>query len=709
MQYDGTTFGIIPDTFSTILSNYLNQLQNVFPNANSPDDPIYTLAYVISTQDQLLQAALTTLWNSLNSNTAQGLGLDILANTVLNLTRKGATPSNAVALINIAPIYSTCIIQITVSAGSGSLTSGWIATGGVTTTNPYYYVGPTITITASNVYLINVQSLDTKTAVPASNFTGGTAISGATFTVTNLSSAILGSLTLPQSFQVTASSLGVNSPIYSPAQDYFFTEQGSYYILLYSTNIVQPIGQFMLNTFTDASGSANYLNFITSIRNTYAAILGTAAETDAQFSERRRFYLNVEGQSYNGLQKAIEDLNIAALQSLFIDETISETYNYSTLIIKVTVSSLTFPVVIPNSWTVYGTATPSPNYKTYQSYSFVSNGDYYIPTYSTDVNTAVGIGTILTADSPYPAGGVTVVTNLDPAILSGGNGLIPVGLGQRGYTIYLEYPTVNPESFVDVIMNVTAISGGPIIIAAGWQATGFSTTSPYLTIGIYTIPTVGAYTIRVFSTDLTTVVAANSFNGGTSVSGLTFSITQPTAGTLGGGFDVNDPNLQLIAETAFQYHAFGTQFYPSSIGATTFAVNTQFPGYTYDVILNPFQQKLITCDLKLIYNADPSDGGQSGIFDVTLLPTLQSDILELIQLYFLSKTQPTDLVYTITELSEILYNTYTGIVALIGNTSIFSFGVVSDSSSGLVFLRRPIGYNFILTNANFTFSAVNKD
>ena len=97
--------------------------------------------------------------------------------------------------------------------------------------------------------------------------------------------------------------------------------------------------------------------------------------------------------------------------------------------------------------------------------------------------------------------------------------------------------------------------------------------------------------------------------------------------------------LQQIAETCYQYHPLGTQFYSGGIGATTFTVSTPYPGYTYPVILNPFQTTQITCNLEIVYNADPGDAGFSnGVFNTSLLPTLQTTVLNIINEYFLSKT-----------------------------------------------------------------------
>ena len=112
MLVDGTTFGIIPDSLDTILDNYLEQLAPIFPNATNPDSPTYTQFYVKAVYDKKIQDALQILWNSINSNTASGLGLDILSSTILNLTRRPATKSSCDVTIEIGPIYSTCDVIV---------------------------------------------------------------------------------------------------------------------------------------------------------------------------------------------------------------------------------------------------------------------------------------------------------------------------------------------------------------------------------------------------------------------------------------------------------------------------------------------------------------------------------------------------------------------------------------------------------------------
>jgi hypothetical protein len=701
MQVNGTTYGIIPDTFNTILNNYLTPLLNVFPNATSMDDPIYALAYQCAVQDQLNQAALQTLWNAINANTAQGLGLDILANTVLNLQRNGLIQSSCGIAVTIGPIYSTCQIQLTVTSGAGTIPIGWTVTGTASPTSPYQYVGPALINPSPGVYYLEMQSLDTSTPIPASSFNTGTPVGSLVFTVTNPAAAVLGSLTLPKGWGVSALLLNPNGPVYSLNSPETFTSAGTYNMIVYSDNITQPVSPMMLTNIID-----NLNGLVTKVSNKYSAILGTPPETNAQFQARRKYYLNVQGQTYYGMEKAIINLKTPALESVFIAETITSNDNLSVCLIQIVVNYTGSPVILPVGWTVFGTATPEFPYQTIQEYTFNSSGTYYILVYSKDVSTSIPIGNFTSAQAPYP-GNVTSIANTDPAVLGQ-----MIGLGQRGYTVYLAYPVVYSFSFCVMQLVVTSVVGGPITIPIGWQATGFVTTSPYVTQQTYTISSAGTYFINVFSSDLTTNVPIGGFTGGNAVAGLTFTASNTTPSTLGGGFDTNDLYLQQIAQACYAYHPLGTQFYPAVVGSTVFTVPTPYTGYTYDVTLNPFQTVQVTCNLLLVFNTDPNSAGYNGgVFDTTLLPTLQTSIQEIINNYFLSKTLPTDLVYTINELSEILQNTYAGIVALVGNGStIFSFGTLTPSvTTGRVYLQKLIGSNFQLSTANFNFNYINKD
>lgn len=99
-------------------------------------------------------------------------------------------------------------------------------------------------------------------------------------------------------------------------------------------------------------------------------------------------------------------------------------------------------------------------------------------------------------------------------------------------TIYFNVPIadiVNPQSTVQIQLTVTALAGaGPYTIPTGWQATGYSTTAPYLTINDYTINATGIYYLTLYSTDITTNVPAAGFTNGTAVAGLTFTVTNPS-------------------------------------------------------------------------------------------------------------------------------------------------------------------------------------
>jgi hypothetical protein len=615
MQVD-SKYGIIPDTQKQILDNYLSFLKNVFPNANSPDDPTYVIASICSYFDELNQSALEALWNTKNSDTASGIGLDILSNTVLNLFRKSLTPSSCVLKIVVQNLLSFCDIQIDVTVASPqTIPIGW-AVSGTVSPSPAYASLTALSIPSSGVYTIRLYSTDVSTIVPISAFNAGTAVPGVTFiTVSNPGQNVLGTLVIPTDWAVTASSIP-KSPIYTPNQYYTYTANGTYYLLLYSTDILTDINIGQLNTFTQINNiNPTPAPMIASITNLNPNVLGSPAESDAQFAARRRYYLNIEGQTYYGLEKVILNINAPALKSVFVSETITDNYNASICIIKITVTVTSGSVVIPINWTVYGTAVTLAPYKTQEAFSFTSSGEYYIPVFSIDGSTAIPIGNFTSGDVIT---GVVVNGNLDPAILN-----TTIGLGQRGYTIYLNYPAIGP--------------------------------------------------------------------------GVTF--------------DIQDVYLQQIASACFEYHPLGTQFYSGGAGNTNFTVKTPYSGYIANVILNPLIISEATVHLTLVYNVDPEDAGFSnGIFPVNLITggVLKTQLIDLINAYFNSKTLPTDLVFSINELSELIQAEYTGIVALNSGTVPFTFGTISPSTSNVVFLRRPIGYVFNLTDANFNFNAVNK-
>jgi hypothetical protein len=433
MQFD-SNYGIIIDSLNTIQTNYQTAFLPTFSDATSADSPAYVISQITAGFDYQIQQALQVLWNSLNANTASGLGLDILASSILNLNRRGLIPS-------------TAVVRFTVN----------LAPGGGT---------PTIT-----------------------------------------------SLTIPATWAVTTASI-TPSPVYTPNQSYTYNASGTYSIIVYSTDIINSVAAGALNIASSLGG------YVTNVTNAAATSLGTARESDSQFAARRKYYLNVSGQTYYGLEKSILNLNIAALRSVFVAETINT----------------------------------APN--------------------------------------------------------------------QRGCTVYLEYPT---------------------------------------------------------------------------------------NGAAGNNFDINDLNLQSIAQTVYNYHPAGTNTYGqgANIGATDFTVQTPYGGYTGVVTLNPIQLRRVGVKLDFIYNVNPNDAGYNGqVFPLNTLPGLKASVLALVNNYFRSKTLPTDLMYTITELTTLIQATYLGVVDL------RSFNFITYGAGGrtdLVYLRREIGFTYNLADADFAFTTINKD
>jgi hypothetical protein len=712
MQVNGTTYGIVPDDFNTILNTYLTQAQSTFPNATTADSPIYTMCYISAQQDQILQSALASLWNALNANTAEGTGLDILSDTILNLKRPELIQSSVQAQVTIGPVYSVVQARFVVDAVSVNPVlkpaPGTVQLTGFSTLSPYYITDSTDwpNITSPGVYFINFYSLDTYTAVSSLSFTGtNIVIPGMTFTsVSNPLSAALGSFTIPSDWALTSDSIN-NAPIYKTRLPYTFRSAGTYTVLTYSDNLDTQISSGQLNVIVNNLGGK-----VLSVTNTYAGILGTPAFNDKQFRELRKNYLNVEGQTYNGLVKAVEDLDIPGLQSIFVAETITDEVNQALLILRIVTTA---SVVIPLGWSVVPSVGPfpTPAFSTLQQFSFSSAGTYYVPLYSSDLLTVVPIGS--TFSPSIVISNISSISNLDPSLSTvfgtTSGALQPFGLGERGVTAYLSYPTIfNSVSTLTMRLDVTAVGGSaPYIINPGWQATGFSTLSPYVTTTSYFVSVPGVYYLQVQSTDLTTTVPPNSFTGGTAVSGLTFTSTNTTAANRGQGFDTGDPNLQLVAQTLFNFHALGTNFYPATIGSTYFNVKTPYSGYSSNVILNPFQTVQVTVNLLLRYNTDAQGGS---IFNVSLLPTLKDLLRNIINNFFKSKTDATNLTYTINELIEVINHEYAGIVALVGNSpTYFSFGTLGPTVNGLLYITKPIGSNFNLTDANFNFLAKNKN
>jgi hypothetical protein len=608
MLVDGTTFGIIPDSFDTILSNYLEQLAPIFPNATNPDSPTYIQFYVKSVFDKKIQDALQILWNSINSNTASGLGLDILSSTILNLTRRPATKSSCDVTIEVGPIYSTCDVIVTVTSGSGTLPTGWLFYSEAILPDTYRYLGNSINVPGPGLYYLTISSTDTTTPIPSGSVTGADPLPGLNFTIINPQSAKLGQLTIPTSWKVSASYLGSSSPTYSPSQNLVFDTPGFKDVTLYSDEILTSIAQGRLDTV-----SSNFGGQILGIYNPNSSLLGLAQETDEQLAKRRQIYLNVEGSTYYGLEKVILGLQVPGLQSVEVQEIINDSDVSSICIIELVVDLGTSPsVLIPAGWTVSGSVSPTSEYKTNEEFVFQTSGTKYIAVFSRDLVTEIPAGAFTSADSPYPTQ-ITSINNPSPAVLGALN-----GLGSRGYAVYLSYPL------------------------------GFD-----------------------------------------------------------GKLNPEDPYLKLIAQSCYNYHSFGTQFYPGPVGGTTYYIDTPYSGYKSEVILNPVSQSPVTCNLRIIYNTTPQDSGiGNGVFDTALLGNLKDLLLTIINNYFLSKTLPSDTLYSTNELYKIIQSSFTGIVALIGNSTYFSFGYLG--SVGLTYLRRVPGSIFNLSPANFQFSAVDK-
>lgn len=605
MQVD-PNYGIIIDNQPTILNNYIVGTQSVFPDANSADSPAYMLMYQASLMDFTNEHALQVLWNAINSNTAQGVGLDILCDTILNIQRRGLIPSSASLDVTISGLQSSLVVTInTTSTGSGpKLVAGTTLTMGASPSAPYTLAADFNLPVGTATSLVTFYSTDLVTPVPSSSVTAlatHSPTNATVNTITNVTTAVLGSLTVPSGWSVTAGSIS-NSPVYSTNQDYTFNTNAVQNIIVYSNDIGTNILALQLN-----SPSSNFGGLITSVVNPYDAVLGAPIESDQQLSARRRYYLNVAGQTYYGIEQAIIDLQIPALRSVFVPETITDSLNVASLVIQMTISGASggSPVVIPVNWavTVSTGSPPSPAFKTLTAYSFTTNTTHYVMVYTTDNIHPVAIGDVTGGDTIT---GVSAVSNITPS-LTGTPG------GERGYTMYLDYPLLNS-----------------------------------------------------------------------------------------GYFDTNDIYLQQIAQTAYGYHPFGTQFYPAMTGATAFTVKTAYGNFTSTVYLNPMQYTRTSAVLTLYYTTDPEAAGYSGkVFPATELPNLKQEVLDIINAYFQSKTLPTDLTYSINEVSQLIQSAYTGIISLSG----FTFGLPGVPSTGLQFLTRAPGELFQVAFADFTFTA----
>jgi hypothetical protein len=128
------------------------------------------------------------------------------------------------------------------------------------------------------------------------------------------------SLTIPVTWAVTSNSVNP-TPTYYPTQSHTYTASGTYSIIVTSTDITTNVPSGALNTASTLGG------YVSSVSNAAAAILGSPRQSDAAYNAAAKYYINIAGQSYYGLEKAILSLNIAALRSVFVVETIDVTTN----------------------------------------------------------------------------------------------------------------------------------------------------------------------------------------------------------------------------------------------------------------------------------------------------------------------------------------------------------------------------------------------
>ena len=264
----GSDFGIIVDSFDTILSNQITSMQETFTDATAIDSPAYAIAYLQAKGLSVLQQALQTVWNTINADTAQGLGLDILANNIYNSLRLVKKSWMTVWVIATLPANTSGTLGLT--------TQLIFDTTIVTGTQPSYLLASSYsksnTTNSSLSYSVRLTfvSTDTTTVIPANAVDIKTAL--------NLNADTTGftSLTIDTS-QTTYSS---------------------------------------------------------------AAVLGSI-ESDENFQLRRRSYLNSYGQTAQGMQKAITDLNIPALNAAYVQE-------YITNATRGFVIFIDYPTLIPN-------------------------------------------------------------------------------------------------------------------------------------------------------------------------------------------------------------------------------------------------------------------------------------------------------------------------------------------------------------------------
>ena len=178
----------------------------------------------------------------------------------------------------------------------------------------------------------------------------------------------------------------------------------------------------------------------------------------------------------------------------------------------------------------------------------------------------------------------------------------------------------------------------------------------------------------------------------------------PNAIVSGNGvFNPNDFYINLIANSVFQYMAEGTQSYadvtnPSN--ATTVVCAQPLSGYTKDILINPITLDTIGVSLNILYTDNPLYSGfNGGTFPSNLIPgnVLTNQLIVLINNYFLSKRIPSDTLYTVQQLRDIIDAAYPGIVDM---PSFYFFEILTPTTQ-LSSLTRAAGHVYNLQFANF--------
>ena len=179
-------------------------------------------------------------------------------------------------------------------------------------------------------------------------------------------------------------------------------------------------------------------------------------------------------------------------------------------------------------------------------------------------------------------------------------------------------------------------------------------------------------------------------------------------------FDTADPNLQKIAQTIYDYKAFGIVSLGANgalVGDTPFTVTRNFTnedyttGYTSTIYLNPMTYDSLNMTLTMEVTVVASDVpvGQS-TFPVAKSndpAAVKEEIRILINQYFLSKYRPGDNTFTLSDVYALIQKQYAGILG-------FSEGYFGTSATKSNYLFRQTGNIFQLPSAGFTFSLVVK-